>query len=72
MTPEVSVESTFSKDYRLNCGIPQRSVLRPYLYAIFSKFIGKICRKINFQHNCYADDTQAYLVFKPDEQYYTP
>ncbi|XP_048759062.2 uncharacterized protein LOC125668729 isoform X2 [Ostrea edulis] len=43
------------------------SVLGPGLYAMFAKPIGEICRRHHIMYHCYADDTQAYLVFKPTD-----
>ena len=47
------------------CGVPQSYVLGPRLYCIFAKPISEICRRHNFSHHSYADDTQVYLVIKP-------
>ena len=47
------------------CGVPQSYVLGPRLYCIFAKPISEICRRHNFSHHRYADDTQLYLVIKP-------
>ena len=54
-----------SKAMHLQCGVPQSSVLVPRLYCIFAKPISEICRRNNFSHHSYADDTQVYLVIKP-------
>jgi hypothetical protein len=49
----------------LQCGVSQSSVLGPRLYCIFAQPISEICRRHNFSHQSYADDTQVYLVIKP-------
>ena len=49
----------------LQCGLPQSFVLGPILYYIFAKPISDICRRHNFSHHSYANDTQVYLVIKP-------
>ena len=64
-TQRIAVGSTHSKVFRLKCGVPQGSVLGPKLYCIFSKPNAEICRRHNMSYQCYADDTQIYLVFEP-------
>lgn len=46
-------------------GVSQVSVLEPMLHCMFTKPIGKLCRRHNMSYFCYADDTQVYKVFKP-------
>ncbi|CAC5359324.1 unnamed protein product [Mytilus coruscus] len=64
-TQRIAIGSVLSDDIRLLFGVPQGSVLGPKLYCIFSRPIGKICKRHNTSYHCYADDTQVYLVFKP-------
>ena len=64
-TQRVAVGSLVSNSMHLQCGVPQSSVLGPRLYCIFAKPIGEICRRHNFSHHSYADDTHVYLVIKP-------
>jgi hypothetical protein len=59
-TQRVAVGSVVSNAMHLQCGVPQSSVLGPKLYCIFAKPIGEICRRHNFSHQRYADDTQVY------------
>ena len=64
-TQRVAVGSVVSNSMNLQCGVPQSYVLGPRLYCIFAKPIREICRRHNFSHHSYADETQVYLVIKP-------
>ena len=64
-TQHVAVGSVVSNAMHLQCGVLQSSVLGPRLYCIFAKPIREICRRHNFSHHSYADETQVYLVIKP-------
>ena len=67
-TQRVAVGSVVSNAMHLQCGVPQSSVLSPRLYCIFANPISEICRRHNFSHQSYADDSQCtamYLVIKP-------
>ena len=59
-TQRVAVGSVVSNAMHLQCGVPQSSVLGPRLYCIFAKPICEICRRHNFSHRSYADDTRVY------------
>jgi hypothetical protein len=64
-TQRVAVGSVVSNSMHLQCGVPQSYVLGPRLYCILAKPISEICRRHNFSHHSYADDTQVYLVINP-------
>ena len=66
-TQRVTVGSVVSclNAMHLQCGVPQSSVLGPRMCCIFAKPISEICRRNNFSHQSYADDTQVYLLIKP-------
>ena len=64
-TQRVAIGSVVSNSMHLQYGVPQSSVLGTRLYCIFAKPISEICRRHNFSHHSYADDTQVYLVIKP-------
>ena len=61
----IIIGNTLSKDFKLNYGVPQGSVLGPKIYTMFAKPIGSLCRQHGLSYHSYADDTQVYLVFKP-------
>ena len=65
----VSVRSAVSNESPLQFGVPQRSVLGPRKYCMFSKPIGEICKRHNMLYHGYADDTQSYLVINPKDNW---
>ena len=59
----VYINGTTSDSYDVGCGVPQGSVLGPFLYLIYTSPIGDILRSHKMNFHLYADDTQIYVSF---------
>ena len=58
-----AIGSSRSSSLRLNCGVPQRSLLSPILYLIYVEPLGDIMGHLNVSFYFYANDTQLYVSF---------
>ena len=63
----VVVNGKTSKPAKLNCGVPQGSVLGPVLFTTYMLPLGDILRESDSDYHCYADDQQIYIEFFIDQ-----
>ena len=63
----IIVDDSTSKEFDIDCGIPQGSCLGPILFLLYSSKLFQIASSHLPEIHGFADDTQLYLSFKPDE-----
>ena len=66
-TQRVSVKGAVSENFDLRHGVPQGSCLGPLLFSLYTSKLFYITKQHLPNVICYADDTQLYMSFRPDE-----
>ena len=62
-----AINSTLSDNIDLHFSFPQRSRIGPFGFKLYTKPLTSIAKKHVINIHLYADDTQLYTSFKPEE-----
>ncbi len=58
----MSIGEHKSKCTCMTCGVPQGSILAPFLFSLYMFPLSQIMTKNQIAYHSYADDTQIYLA----------
>lgn len=63
----VSIDNLNSDPIKLECGVPQGSVLGPVLFTLYTQPLDHIFDRHNVLHHSFADDSQLHNNSTPDQ-----
>ena len=63
----INVNGVTSQPKRLDCGVPQGSVMGPIIFTIYTASLGQLLRQLDVQYHFYADDSQLCVIANPPE-----
>ena len=65
---QIVIDGLRSDKFYRHFGLPKGSCLGPLLFSIYTSSLFEIVTKHLPSVHCYADDTELYLAFRPDDR----